>query len=265
MNKLLKHLQKNTEHIRLSDAEKGAMRARMHEAMGVSVQPRATKSPYTHWFFMSRSFAFAIVLVVLAGGGTTFAAEGSLPGDLLYPLKVNITERVETALALSPKAKVVVNTKLAQRRIAEVQVLAARGVLDTDTTVQAKEDFDYHTAQVVALTQQKNNKAHREGRAAFSAKISASLGVEVDTGTSTMSASVLVPEEKEPPAAASSPSAKESNKQSAKENSDNFRQHVRARVQAILDLEEDEKEVSPSDVTNPRPILQDVDCLLSGC
>ncbi|MDO8518409.1 MAG: DUF5667 domain-containing protein [bacterium] len=235
MNKFFKHIEKETKHIRLSDAEKGVMRARLHEAMGVSVQPRATRSPYTHWFFMSRSFAFALVLAVLVGGGTTFAAEGSLPGDLLYPVKIHVSEQVETALALSPKAKVAVNTKLAQRRITEVEVLAVRGTLDANITAQAEEDFDYHTAQVMALTHQKNNKAHREDRATFSAKISASLDGDDDTGTSTLSVAAPAREEKEKPA-----------KRSAKENSDNFKQHVRTRVQTILDLEEEDRTEAPS-------------------
>ena len=237
MNKLLKQLQQETKQIRLSGVEKSVMRTNLLGTMGVAPQIGATKSPYVRWFFMSRSFAFALVLVLLVGGGTAYAAEGSLPGDALYPIKIHVNEQVETALALSPKAKVAVNTKLAQRRIAEVEVLAARGVLDEATAEQAEIDFDYHAAQVVALTHQKNNKAHREDRAIFSAKISASLGVEDDVSTSTISAAASVREEKEYSTAVSAPYAKESTKQSAKENSDNFRQHVRTRVQTIIDLE----------------------------
>lgn len=40
----------------------------------------------------------AILVAALLGGGTSFAAQGTLPGDLLYPVKVGFNERITEAV-----------------------------------------------------------------------------------------------------------------------------------------------------------------------
>jgi len=255
MNKFLKHLEKDAAHVRLSEAEKGVFRARLEEAMGVSVQTRIPASPYYRWFFAPRSFAFALVLVVLAGGGTAYAAEGSLPGDALYLVKIHINEKVETALALSTQAKVAVNTKLAQRRIAEVETLATRGTLDATTTAQAEANFDYHAAQIVAVS----HKTRQRETAVFSAKITASLTVQKEVRVSAASVSTST--------ATTTPAVKEQRQlknKSASENSDKFEQHVRASVEEVLNLKIGSSTTleMPSGKANPPPVQRGAGRLL---
>lgn len=258
MNKLLKQLEKETTHIRLTEAQKGAMRARLHEAMGVSLRaPAPVVSPY-HWFLMSRTLvSLSLVLVVLVGTGTAFAAEGSLPGDILYPVKININERVETALALSTRAKVEVNTKLAQRRIAEVETLALRGTLDATTTAQAEENFDYHMARVVVAA---SRETHPKETAIFSAKITASLNSRDERKAPVAALAAQAP-------TTTIPAREDKNQQqgrSAKENSERFTQHVRARVEGVLNLKigSSASVGTSSDTANPPPAQREAGRLL---
>lgn len=63
-----------------------------------------------------------IIAALLAGGGTAYASQTSLPGDTLYPVKL-MTEDVQTAAAWSPEKKVQMETKFANRRLEEIKNL----------------------------------------------------------------------------------------------------------------------------------------------
>src|SRR3989338_2663664 len=61
----------------------------------------------------------AALLVVAISGGTVAAAETALPGDVLYPVKVHVTEEVQAALATTPKARAGGGGARAARRLGE--------------------------------------------------------------------------------------------------------------------------------------------------
>jgi len=63
-----------------------------------------------------------LIVAFLAGGGTACAAQGSLPGDALYPIKL-VTEDMQIALAFNPEKKVDLEAKFANRRLEELQKL----------------------------------------------------------------------------------------------------------------------------------------------
>ncbi len=79
-------------------------------------------------FVMRRRFAPALLIALLfVGGGVSYAAEGALPGDLLYPVKVSVNEELRGAIALSPEAKALWNTRRVERRLEEAVTLVASG------------------------------------------------------------------------------------------------------------------------------------------
>ncbi len=82
-----------------------------------------------------------IIAVVLAGASASFASQSSMPGDILYGYKVNVSERVEKLLAVGQKNKSVVEMELASRRLEEAARLAAEGGLDRKTESDIKNDF----------------------------------------------------------------------------------------------------------------------------
>ena len=64
----------------------------------------------------------ALLLLLLVGGGTTgIVAEKSLPGDVLYPVKIHINENFESAVAFTAKSDAEVSVKHAAKRLAEAQ------------------------------------------------------------------------------------------------------------------------------------------------
>ncbi|MCX6820026.1 MAG: DUF5667 domain-containing protein [Candidatus Adlerbacteria bacterium] len=156
MNKLHTHLQNETTHIRLSDAEKSAMRARLEEvmrAMPAQPMPAYTPSPYA-WILLPRSLALsAFALLLIISTSTAYAAEGSLPGGTLYPVKVSVIEPLKVALATSPAAKAQVNADIATVRVREAQILAVQGKLTPQTAQEISENYSRHAAEALALAE----------------------------------------------------------------------------------------------------------------
>ncbi len=151
MNNLYKKLTTESQHIRLTADEKRAMRAHI---FGAPSPVTVTHSPYV--FFASHRFLAALaafVIVVFTGGSTAaFAAQGALPGEALYVLKTKVLEPVEVALAPTPQGKAKVETRIATRRVAEAQTLAAQGRLDATTTQEIEDNFNEHAERAIALS-----------------------------------------------------------------------------------------------------------------
>src|SRR3989344_6682558 len=120
MKKFLNNLKQEAQHIRMSDAEKFAMHARIFgEGQSLESPELRTvlgrRSPYVFMSYHLRMTMAGLLLFVIAGTGTVSAAAGALPGDLLYPVKVAINEKVEVALAPTPAAKSEVQVRPAER------------------------------------------------------------------------------------------------------------------------------------------------------
>lgn len=133
-----------------------------------------------------------LALMVGLGGGTSFAAQQSVPGDTLYPVKVHVNENVRTAFAFDANAQAKLQAGILQERLEEAQALAARGKLEgeVEASVQA------HVAAQVDKTIAASEKADAEVAAQVRVAVSDALrsfstrlavgetGKESHTGTS---------------------------------------------------------------------------------
>ena len=129
-------LKKQLEGIRLSASERERVDGvlaeyRAHHPAGTpSVEP--SFAHYHSWFAAHRFVAAVAVALVLtfAGGTISYAAEGALPGDVLYPVKVGVNEPLRGALARTPEGKALFEVEKVSRRLAEAEVLALEGRFD---------------------------------------------------------------------------------------------------------------------------------------
>ncbi len=100
-----KHFDTIRDSVTLSSEEK----ARIFSVIEDTMKDRplgAVLSPYSRYISLSRHIgASALALCLLLGGSLSYAAAGSLPGDLLYPVKININEKISSTLARSDEAK----------------------------------------------------------------------------------------------------------------------------------------------------------------
>jgi hypothetical protein len=113
----------------LSDAARAAVRA---QALAAFARQAASKPPQRlAWRGAGLrpkllALACAVVLVVSGIGISVAAAQASLPGSRLYPLKRE-SEQVRLALAGRPQAQSALYLDFATRRLAEALALAASG------------------------------------------------------------------------------------------------------------------------------------------
>ncbi|MBI4426911.1 MAG: hypothetical protein HY569_00275 [Candidatus Magasanikbacteria bacterium] len=95
--------------------------------------------------------ATLIAAIVLAfSGGAAAAAESSLPGDILYPVKVKINEEVKSAFSLSAEAKAAWDARRAERRLEEAEKLAVADKLTAPTSEQLAERFHKYAEKMEA-------------------------------------------------------------------------------------------------------------------
>ncbi len=141
MKRFSEQFKKKADSIRLSTSEKDVLRERITAYMAYhplpvsSVEKTKTKAPlfkepFIEWAIPSRFYkqlvlgSFVFMLV-----GVPFLAERSVPGDVLYPMKVRVNEEVRASLTSGGYEKVVWETKRLERRIAEARLLAKEGRL----------------------------------------------------------------------------------------------------------------------------------------
>ncbi len=78
----------------------------------------------------------ALLLVLLASGGLTYAAQDSLPGQALYPIKTS-TEHILLLVTFNSARKAEYHLELAERRVQEMVELASMGQPPGTDVVQA--------------------------------------------------------------------------------------------------------------------------------
>lgn len=156
----------------LRDDEKGRMRHYLEAYM-------AFRSPVRDagWFrlpsqrssvirMIIKDMAIALIVALVLGGGTSFAAQQALPGDLLYPVKIGVNEEVRAALALSAEARARWEAERANRRLEEAEQLAVKNRLDIETEASVQESFERHADRAQELAASVKMKKRGTGAAA---------------------------------------------------------------------------------------------------
>lgn len=137
----LKHL----KTITLPREDRARMRAELLAYADMHTVRPAILSPFTSFFSVRMYAGFAAFLLIIGSvGGTAYAAEGSLPGDVLYSVKLGVTEPIQTALIPSDTGKAAWHAILAERRLEEAALLASENRLSTDTQATLAANFNEH-------------------------------------------------------------------------------------------------------------------------
>jgi hypothetical protein len=174
MNKL-----KKLKNLKLTDREKRELFARVKSSInklpdsGEAHFEYPVPSPfYRYAFFPHTAFMKAGVLALLVlsfSGATAYASLGSLPGDLLYGVKINVVEKVSKIAAFTPEGRARVETVRIERRIAEFEALAEKGELTEEHTKvieknidQRLKNFDRNVSVLKERTGKDKERIHEE-------------------------------------------------------------------------------------------------------
>ena len=155
MRNLFKQLKKGSREVRLTTEEKNVMRqtlmqfARQNPVVRTSQarKSRGIPSPYS---FMRKARGFKAVTAtviggLLIGGTVSFAAEGVLPGNVLYPVKTQVNERVRGLVAVTPQAKAGWDIALVERRLSEMKEVGMLESVPPETKEVARENVMKYT------------------------------------------------------------------------------------------------------------------------
>ena len=92
--------------------------------------------------------AFSLMVLVLSSAGISKAAEQSLPGDFLYPVKTQVNEKIKTSLATTTQQKAQVASELTLKRLDEAEVLLEHGKLDEDKKEVITKNLEKHNEEI---------------------------------------------------------------------------------------------------------------------
>lgn len=112
--------------------------------------------------------AFSLMVLVLSSAGISKAAEQSLPGDFLYPVKTSINEKIKTSLASTPKQKAELASELTIKRLDEAEALLEHGKLD-----EAKKE-------VITKNLEKHNEEMKKNITELSESVNTNTATDLD-------------------------------------------------------------------------------------
>ena len=141
--------------IRLSMAEKRELRDRLVSYMeyhprAVDVRTHDVRKNISAYYgpislqakrVMKWSFSFACFIIL----SVSYLAEQAIPGDALYAIKIGFNEELRSTLVRGSYEKVVWETQLLNRRIAEARLLASEGRLTEEVEAQVASAVKEHS------------------------------------------------------------------------------------------------------------------------
>lgn len=101
-----------------------------------------------------------VALLMSFSGTASYAAESSLPGDVLHPLKLHVNEEVRGWLVFDEEKKADWEARKTERRLEEIEELALEGGLTEEIRLKIEARFDKHVENVnerIAKFQEKEN------------------------------------------------------------------------------------------------------------
>lgn len=101
-----------------------AFLASFRQELDSFVQARPIAQPgFFMLFTKSATVLGLLVFVVLSGGGLVYASQGSLPGQLLYPVKI-ATEEARLAITTKPESRKKLQLEFIDKRVNEVNIIS---------------------------------------------------------------------------------------------------------------------------------------------
>lgn len=149
------------------------------------VETNAPRARVFSWFHLSvmRRHVLALPLLAVAGGltgGVSYAAESAIPGAILYPIKIQVNERVVGLLSRSDEEAAKWQARIMLRRIDEAEQLAVSNSLDAATEASLRAQIAASIENAVLGAQTLDKKGQRGTAANVRAGMEASLRAHVD-------------------------------------------------------------------------------------
>ena len=148
-------IKKAGHELTLSESEREGMRSTLRGYMEMKPRREPNRVPRRESFFFGfygrRVIAAGLFIsIVFSSAGVSYAAEGALPGDILYKIKVSVNEEVVSAFTTSQEGKAEWEASRAERRLDEAAKLSVSGKLTDAVKADIAERFENHSEKAVA-------------------------------------------------------------------------------------------------------------------
>jgi len=147
------------------------------------------------------AYGLALLAIFVLTGGISFAAEGALPGNFLYPIKVKINEKISSALTIGSLNKAERESKLIDKRLKEFKILSKNGELSNEKIKIVEDQISIHTENSKGHIKALEEKKDFEGALSVQTKLKSSLMVNekiiTDVGKENKSITSIVLQAKE--------------------------------------------------------------------
>ncbi|OGI87782.1 hypothetical protein A2995_00695 [Candidatus Nomurabacteria bacterium RIFCSPLOWO2_01_FULL_33_24] len=161
-NDIFKKIIEKIKKVVLQEDEKTLIKGRLLSFMEKNPAPINSpffiKSPY---FISSKLFNFSLikkpmriimvtslVITLLTGGSFSYAAEQSLPGDALYPIKVEINEEIRGIFISGSKEKAIWEIERTERRLQEAAELVLKDKMTSSASEKINNQLDKHADKI---------------------------------------------------------------------------------------------------------------------
>ena len=156
MENIIKKIKNSAKHTRLSASEKAEIKSVLVRHMKLNpvdstvLSARGIPTPFFNInnFRNKKGISILVIGSLLMGGTVSFAAENTVPGDVLFPVKVHVNENVRGAVAVTPKAKAEWEVRLVERRLEEVEKIAILPNVLPEIQQLAEENLSRYTKHV---------------------------------------------------------------------------------------------------------------------
>jgi len=126
---------------------------------------------------MYKSIPIVIIIILILGGGLSFASSKASPGGILYPIKINLIEKVERSFSVGLEAKAKTEIKFALRRLQELEKLVSRPKYKIQTRDFLLANFKEHIEKEIILVIAISEKADLKTAMSLHQDFESKLGV----------------------------------------------------------------------------------------
>ncbi len=160
----------NLKKVTLSEKEKAVLKLSLFEKIKRGEKGNPVPTPFSRFHFVTlysrKYFQFVLVPVLvfmLLGGGVAFAAEKSLPGSILYPVKIYVNEPVARVFHRNtPEKKADFEVDLVDERLKEAEELSDSDKLDPVLHEKVKKQVLEQAVRAVGVEDADNHKKEND-------------------------------------------------------------------------------------------------------